>query len=609
MCGIAGYIGTRNIPARDAALALSLLERRGPDGAGEYRHTFKGRNLCLLHTRLSIIDLDERSVQPMQRGHHVLSFNGELYNYVELRKNLVARGEMFTTTSDTEVVLASLRADGVEALDAMEGMWAFACYNEDTGLLMLCRDRFGEKPLYLHEDSTGLYFASEIKVLMALSGKCFAPDMRHLRRYLVNGYKALYKQRACFFEDVDELPSATIMHVLHGAPRREEKYWRPVFAPEESMTFEEAVDGTRERLLRSMELRLRSDVPLAFCQSGGVDSSALISIAKRVFDYDVHGFTVVNKDARYDEWDIVQETISELGLKHTPIFLKTDDFLSNMHALVQYHDAPVCTISYYAQWLLLKSVAEHGYKVSVSGTAADELFTGYYDHHNMFLAELYGTDGFETARNNWNTHIKPIVRNPFLQDPKAFVNNPNMRDHIYLKNDVYAGCLVDDFKEEFIEERYCDGLLRNRMLNELFHESVPVILHEDDLNAMHCSIENRSPFLDRALFDHCYSIPTRHLIRDGYNKTVLREAVRGIAPDCVVNTRRKVGFNAPLFDFLDIEDADVRGELLADSPVFDLVQRDKIAAMLVPGDLSNSDSKFLFSFIGCKMFLEGACDV
>jgi asparagine synthase (glutamine-hydrolysing) len=353
-----------------------------------------------------------------------------------------------------------------------------------------------------------------------------------------------------------------------------------------------------------MELRLRSDVPLAFCQSGGVDSSSLISIAKRVFGYDVHGFTVVNSDERYDEWDIVQQTISELGLRHTAIPVETGDFLCNLRALVKAHDAPLCTISYYAHWLLIKAVASHGYKVSVSGTGADELFTGYYDHHLMYLAEMYGTQQFEGALANWERHIKPLVRNPLLQDPLAFVKNPGQRGHIFLDADKYSALLTKPFVEEFTEERFTEGLLRNRMLNELFVETIPPSVREDDLNAMGFSIENRSPYLDRELCEFCYAIPTQHLIGDGYNKKVLREAMRGITPDCVVDERRKVGFNAPLFDFLDITDAGVRGELLAESPVFDVIDRTGVAAMLEPGRLSNADSKFLFGFVAAKIFLE-----
>jgi asparagine synthase (glutamine-hydrolysing) len=142
------------------------------------------------------------------------------------------------------------------------------------------------------------------------------------------------------------------------------------------------------------------------------------------------------------------------------------------------------------------------------------------------------------------------------------------------------------------------------MMNELFHESVPVILHEDDLNAMYYSVENRSPFLDRELFEFCNSIPTRHLINDGRAKAILREAVRGLAPDGVIDNPRKVGFNAPILDYLDVKDADVRNYLLDDSPIYDFVRKDKIAQLIEKEELPNSESKFLFYFVNCKIFLE-----
>jgi asparagine synthase (glutamine-hydrolysing) len=371
------------------------------------------------------------------------------------------------------------------------------------------------------------------------------------------------------------------------------------------MTFEDATVGARSRLIHSMEIRLRADVPLAFCMSGGVDSSALISIAKRVFDYEVHGFTIMNTDSRYEESDMVELSVRELGIRHTPVPITTTDFLTGLRQLIRYHDAPIFTITYYAQWLLMRSIADAGYRISVSGTAADELFSGYYDHHLAYLQEIRQDNILHSSSlAAWEKHIHPIVRNPFLGNPNLFVRNPEFRDHIFLDAENFAKYLRESWSEPFAETCYTNNLLRNRMLNELFHESVPVILHEDDLNAMFYSIENRSPFLDRDLFEFCNTIPTRHLIRDGKAKAVLREAVRGIAPDAIIDNRRKVGFNAPILDFLDVSDPVVRNYLLDDSKIFDYVNREKIEALIAKTDLPNSESKFLFYFLNCKMFLE-----
>lgn len=605
MCGIAGFYGTRYIPDEAVQATLKLMGRRGPDASGVRRFTApSGRHAVLLHTRLSIIDLDPRSNQPFNVGRRWMALNGELYNYVELKQRLSSDGASFRTSSDTEVFLTAIDREGWDILDRAEGMWALAVYDEVDGSLTLCRDRFGEKPLYIARAPEGLYFGSEPKVVFELMGRRLPVNREHLCRYLVNGYKSIYKTKAGFFEGLEEVPLASLLRVDAGGKESEMRYWAPAYRPRESMTYEEAVAGVRERLVQSLRVRLRSDVPLAFLMSGGVDSNALISLAQRICHYDVHGFTIINEDERYDEREIVERSARELGIRHTSVPITPDRFLDRLRELVRYHDAPVFTITYYIQWLLMEQVHAHGYKISISGTGADELVSGYYDHHLMHLAEIKGTPRYQETLDAWRQHIQPVVRNPYLSNPDLFTEDPEFRDHIFLNNDGFAAYLTKPFQEPFTEERYAASLLRNRMLNEMFHEAVRVILHEDDLNAMYFSIENRSPFLDRALFEFCYSIPTAHLIRDGFNKAVLRDAVRGLAPDCVVDERKKTGFNAPVLAFLNTADPVVRAGLLEDSPVFDLIRRDKITELLAKRDLPNSESKFLFYFVNTKMFLE-----
>jgi asparagine synthase (glutamine-hydrolysing) len=607
MCGIAGHAGPHPLDPDRVARTLALMRHRGPDDQTHRGfQTPDGRHVDLLHARLSIIDLDPRSNQPFGLDGAWMAFNGELYNYVEVRRRLEDAGHSFTTASDTEVLLRAVRHGGWDALDGCEGMWGFAVYDERSGELDLVRDRFGEKPLYVLRDGEHLYFGSEVKFIAAMLGRRLRVNERHLHRYLVNGYKALYKTKETFFHGVEELDAGTRLTIGAGGATRTERYWtvpRPVAG--DLMSWQEAVAGVRERLVRATEIRLRADVPLAFCMSGGVDSMSLISIAKQVFGYDVHGFTIMNSDERYEESDLIEHAIARLGLRHTPIALDTHEFLPRLRALVVAHDAPVYTISYYVHWLLMQSIHEHGYRISISGSAADEIFSGYYDHHLAYLQEI-NADRAHHALSvaAWREHVSPVVRNPFLQDPDYFVADPARREHIFFDADEFAAQLVKPFSEPFTETDYADGLLRNRMLNELFHESVPVILHEDDHNAMAFSIENRSPFLDRELLDFALTIPTRHLVDDGKAKAVLREAVRGIAPDAIIDNRRKVGFNAPILDLLDVRAPAVREELLADSPVFEHIRREAVEDLLALEVLPNSRSKFLFNFICAKMFLE-----
>ncbi|MCW5798233.1 MAG: asparagine synthase (glutamine-hydrolyzing) [Nitrospira sp.] len=605
MCGIAGFIGTRRLSEETARDCLALMRRRGPDASGMRRFTTSsGRHVVLIHSRLSIIDLDSRSDQPFNVDRCWMVLNGELYNYREIKQRLAEAGIPFHTQSDTEVFLAAICRDGWRVLDQAEGMWSLAVYDEVQEHLTLSRDRFGEKPLYVVRSSEGLYFGSEAKFLFALMGRVLPVNRQHVRRYLVNGYKSLYKSEERFFEGLEEVPPAAVLQIDAEGKETQSLYWAPAFRPDESMTYEDAVAGVRAKLIHSMELRLRSDVPAAFLMSGGVDSNVLIGIAKRVFGYDVHGFTILTEDERYDECEMLDRSVAELGVRHTGLKVDPADYLDNMKLLVKYHDAPVSTISHYVQWLLLREVHAKGYKICLSGVGADELVSGYYDHYLMHLAEIRGLPEYASTREAWLQHVRPLVRNPYLRDADLFVTNPEFRDHIFLNSDEFAGYLTQPFSEPFSEYHYADSLLRNRMMNEMFVEATRVILHETDLNAMYFSIENRSPYLDRHVFEFCYSIPTRYLSRNGYNKVVLRDAARGLAPDCVLNERRKVGFNAPIHAFLDVNDPAVVEWLMEDSPVFDVLKHDRISELLRQPRLANSASKFLFYFVNAKVFLE-----
>ncbi len=581
------------------------MGRRGPDHAAAYRSTLTDNGeVLLLHTRLNIIDLDPRSNQPFREGKKVIVFNGEIYNYLEMRRELEAQGRTFRTSSDTEVLMQAIETVGWDALEKLEGMWAFAFYDEVSKSLVLSRDRFGEKPLYVFEDETGLYFGSEIKFIFALLGRRLPVNSNHVCRYLVNGYKALYKTNEQFFVGLTSVPRASCQSIAVGN-RFHWTYWQPHFSPDESLSFDEAVHGVRHRLEQSVKIRLRADVPLAFCLSGGIDSNSIIGVAKKVFNQDVHAFTIVTNDARYDENEMVAEMVHANHLKHTIVSLDQKDFLPHLREQVRYHDSPVATISYYVHWLLQQEIRRNGYRISVSGTGADEIFSGYFDHHLAYLYEIRQDRVLHDARRKaWEQNVRPLVRNPYLSDADLFVKNRSFRDHIFLQADDFSNCLVKHWSEAFSEERYTDDLLRNRMLNEMFHEVVPVILHEDDLNAMYHSIENRSPFLDRTLFEFALRIPTRHLIQNGRAKYVLREAMRGIVPDAILDNARKVGFNASINSLLNMSDPHVQTELFADSPVFDYVDREKIRPYLQKAAMPNSESKFVFNFVNAKLFLE-----
>lgn len=604
MCGIAGFIGTQPLAESQVQGALEAMYRRGPDYQDHRAYQQGDQYVHLLHARLSIIDLDARSHQPFEKHGLSLVFNGEIYNYLEIRHQLLADGVRFSTSSDTEVLLEAYRKWGEQCVTHFEGMWAFALYDLAEGKLLLSRDRFGEKPLYYRQTGEGLYFASETNTLHVLCGMAPQINTDHLLRYVVNGHKSLYKTSAGFFNDISELGFAQNTFANGKDPIRPFDYWRPTVSPQK-MTEEEAIEGARYHLIESLRIRLRSDVPLAFCLSGGVDSASLVSIAAKEFNSTVQTFSIIDQDPRYDEREHIQATIDDTGCACTQIMLDpNENYKDRLVDLVNYHDAPVATISYLVHSVLSQEIAANGYRISMSGTAADELFTGYYDHFNLHLYEMRDHPRFEEFKADWEREVRGFVRHPGFRKFDLYFDNPTIRDHIYLNNEVFGSFLKGEFHESFSETHYTGKLLRNRMLNELFHEVVRVILHEDDLNSMRYSIENRSPFLDKRLFDFAYSIPEEYLIKEGYNKYILRSAMKGILNDKVRLNREKKGFNASLNSIFDFDNPDHVAFFLDDSPIFELFNKASIEKVIKQKEFPNSYKKFLFNFINAKIFLE-----
>lgn len=607
MCGIAGFYSKKQVSDSRIQKTLNLMKNRGPDNQDSRIFVIKSgsNSVGLLHSRLSIIDLDPRSNQPFSIGTQTIVFNGEIYNHLELRKDLEKQGIELVTKSDTEVLLHFFRIHGEKCVNFFEGMWAFAIYDTDSEALFLSRDRFAEKPLYYYKNHRGFYFGSEVKFLRSLVGKNFSINHRHLMRHLAHGYKSLNKTEETYFEDIRELKYAQNLSVNSMGTGTPERYWSPKCNINQNMSLHDAVNGTREALFNSIKIRLRSDVPLAFCLSGGVDSAAIASIAAKEFGAKVTTFSIIDSDERYNEENNIMATVNDIGCEHHLLAVEQKNPLERLTNLIKYHDAPVATISYYVHSMIPEMLNNGGFKVSFSGTSADELFSGYYDHFILHLNEMKSTPHFSSSLRDWSENIGKFIQNPYFKNPDLYQNNPNFRDHIFDASEKLNTFFIEPFKENFIEENFTNNLFRNRMLNELFHEVTPTVLHEDDLNSMLYSVENRSPFLDEKLQEFAYSIPSRHLIKDGFGKYVLREALKGTLNDTVRLDRRKKGFNASINSMLNFQDPETRESLLdSKSEIFSIIDKTKIENLLAAPTQPNHFSKFIFNFLNAKIFLE-----
>ena len=473
--------------------------------------------------------------------------------------------------------------------------------------LFLSRDPFGEKPLYYFFDQNGFFFGSEIKFIKSLCNKNFEINKNQIQKNIFLGYKSLNKSNSTFYKDIISLESSSNILIDLDLNLIKKKYWRPKLNIDQNMSLNDAVSGVKLKLTKSLELRMRSDVPIAFCLSGGVDSALLASHAKKTFGKEISTFSIIDKDPRYDESENLRYIINDLKCKHELIKINNseDIFFDRLKMLTEYHDGPIATLSYYIHSFLSENISKNDYRVAISGTGADELFTGYYDHFLLHFEALKGTKYLESNIEYWTKFILPKIRNPYLQNSKLYIEDPENRDLVYEKNLGVSQYSVTAIEHKFTEENYCDELLRKRMMNELFHEVVPVILKHDDLNSMYYSIENRSPYLDRDLLEFTLTIPPHLLIANGLQKKILRDSGEGVLNDQVRLSKQKKGFNASINSIINFDNSNLI-DLIFDtsSPIAEYVDLVKLKKDLNIELIPNHLSKLIFSIISTNFFLE-----
>tara|TARA_Y100000816_G_scaffold291201_1_gene281869 strand:- start:30872 stop:32704 length:1833 start_codon:yes stop_codon:yes gene_type:complete len=608
MCGIAGLIGGERLLEDHRNNLLKRMKNRGPDSQQYIHLNFKNRkNIEFFFSRLSIIDVNPRSNQPYTKYNKTLIFNGEIYNYLELKNKLSAHYS-FDTKSDTEVLLTAYHHYGINFTDHLEGMWALAIFDETENKIILSRDRFGEKPLYYLDDKNQFIFGSEINYIREILGKKLEVNYEKLNNFLVYGYRTIFSTESTFFKKIKPFPKSETWEINQSSKIiNRHCYWKVNYRENKNISYVDVVDKTEELITNSIQKRLRSDVKLGISLSGGIDSSLIFSIAKSKFNQEMDTFSIIDKDPRYNENENIKSLIEKYNVKNSyEINIKDYNFLDDLKKLVQYHCSPVFTISSYINSLISRKALEEKNRVILSGIGGDELFLGYYYHYLYWLYDKFQiNDDYKNHVLEWQQKTGSYVNNPLIKDVENFINNPSSRDHLFNDTDFFASLLLKkNIENSYYEENYHNNLLRNRMLNDLFKDVVPVVLNQEDLNYMFNSTENRCPFLDKDLTEFAYTIPNKYLIRNGYTKSVLREIGNKYLPNKINYDLEKKGFNASIETLFDLNNTSNLEFCLDDGPIYEIFDRQKIEKFLKSDFHSNSFSKFLFIFISTKMFLE-----
>ena len=530
-----------------------MQAHRGPDGQGDLITSLGPSHLLLAHQRLAIIDLSVAGNQPMEEpeGKGVLVFNGELYNYIELRDQLESVGERFQTSSDTEVLLTALRYWGFEeALKRFTWMGAFAWLDRIGQKLHLARDPFGEKPLYLFRKNGALYFASELKTLLKLADTRLPLNMRVLADYLA--YNLIDTTEASIFEGVNQLPAGHCLSVSGDAPDIGEpkRYFRASDNPPEVVgNIDDFAEEVRHRIAESVRLRLRSDVPVAVLLSGGLDSSTLAATAMKLeqSDQQIKLFSVVSDDPASDESPFIDCMAAHLDRPVTKVQLDFDPAtVADLLELTTWHnDHPVPYLGNLYHYLLMRKAQEHGITVILSGQGADELFCGYGKY--VWFNLLISVRNYQPmAATKWAWHMRQqghiSLSHVLLINAKRYVKQ--------LIPAIGAG-LGKDLRGELLKSVAPSDLgvgctdITSRQILDIENLSVPHLCHTEDRMSMACSREIRLPYLDPGLSSLMLSAPTSYKLHNGWTKYALRRAAEGLLPDEITWRKDKRGFNVP----------------------------------------------------------------
>lgn len=580
MCGIAGLLSSptgRAAPAAIAAMAAAIAHR-GPDGAGFAAFTpgqklaltaraedLSAARVVLAHRRLAIIDTGEGGHQPMASddGSHVIVFNGEIYNYVELRHELLALGWTFRTHSDTEVLLKAWSQWGEAVLPRLVGMFAFAILDVAARRLVLARDPFGIKPLYWTRTAEAFAFASETKALLTLPGIDRSVAPQALFDYLRLGYTD--RDDGSLLVGIRRLPPAHWAVVDLDNPVIEpRRYWRIDLSHRLDIGFDEAAAEMRRLFLDSIRLHLRADVPVGSALSGGIDSSAVVMAMRQLQgpSLNIHAFSYVADDKALSEEAWIDRVGAAADATVHKVRLTPAELVGDLDAMIASQDEPFGGTSILAQYNVYRLARQTGIKVTMDGQGADEMLGGYPVYIAARAASIAKAGrplealSFlrrACARCSYPTRAALLrvgrwLLPPGLQEPARRLVGESLVPG-WLNGAWFAerGAVID----ERLPQPGGD-VLRGALLDTFAERSLPALLRYGDRNSMAHSVESRVPFLTPQLAEFAFALPEHCLIaKDGTSKAVFRAAMRGIVPDAVLDRRDKIGFATPQHDWLN----------------------------------------------------------
>ncbi len=541
MCGIAGIIDFRNqkIDFETLKKMTDVVSHRGPDGEGHWVSI--GETVGFGHRRLSIIDLSENGAQPMHflNFRYTITFNGEIYNYIELKQNLLKKGYVFNTNSDTEVVLASYHDKRENCLNDFDGMFSFAIYDSLNNTVFCARDRFGEKPFHYSMYNGGFYFGSEIKQLWA-AGVPKKMDQEKLLNYINSGeIEDSNEPTKTFYSNIKKLNAAhyTLIHI-DNPEIHQVKYWDiDLSAPKFSGSIEEAAEEFYSLFKESIRLRLRSDVPVGSSLSGGLDSSSIVMLIDQLKGNEIeqNTFSARFKNFHKDEGEHIQKVVE--SCKNVKVHYTWPDkvyFEEVFDKVVIHQDEPFGSASIVAQYAVMQLAKEQGVTVLLDGQGADEQLAGYLPYYHQYLNQLF-------------YHSK---RKYQIEFQKFNEMHPNFEVHDFAKNRTLR-MKLGELKRKLI---FQDLPMKNQLSEYLYKDTVTgglkELLRYADRNSMAHSREVRLPFLSHKLVEFIFSLPDEYKLNNGWTKFVLRKAMTTTLPESICWRVDKIGYEPPQRDWL-----------------------------------------------------------